>query len=1342
MVELEDLPAAHVQGQGVGVGGPGGARLLITKLVMENFKSYGGIREIGPFHKCFSSIVGPNGSGKSNVIDAMLFVFGKRAKKLRLNKVSELIHRSDTFPNLEYARVAVHFVDIVDTPGSEDDYTEVKGTELVVTRTAYMNNSSKYQVDGKNKTFAEVGALLQKRGIDLEHNRFLILQGEVEQIAMMKPKGEGPHDEGLLEYLEDIIGSNRYVESTEAVAKEVDELNSTRSEKLNRLKAAEKEKANLEGAKMEAEAFLAKDRESRVLKNVLYQISVAEAAANIAEVEEKHAELTKKQEHEQGKLKEMEVGVKDIEKRHEAVGKEYAAIEKELIKTKEEFTEYERKDIKYKEDIKFIKGQMKKTEATLKKEEKKQQAAAEKAEALEEKLPKLESQVDRAEKRKASEEAALEEINEGLKEETAELRSQLEGKQAEVVPVKMEYGTIKNKVDTMQCEITLLEESTVSAKKQLADCEAALVRLHEGAASNKEELAQAKEEGTVIDGKIAEAEGEIAAVAERERDAVKVMTKAIAAAEESKASLEAGAGMSKTLQHLMKAAKKGGPLAQAGICGRLGDLGSIDKAHDVAISTACGYLDYIVTDSTDGASSCVEYLKSNNLGRASFIILEQLGHLQGAMSNAFTAPRDCQRLFDLITPTDQKYLPAFFLGLRDTLVAPDLDTAVAVAYQGSKCVARVVTADGQLIDKSGAMSGGGSNVKRGGMSSSGKAQAGMVTEKEVGDLTASAAAQAQADVKAVRDERRAEEGKLKQLVQRKKDLVTLVPKLELKLASVGASEAQYNEQIERYRGQCELGPEEAAKLKDLTRAMAQEQKGLDKVSKVLSKLEGVVQQLQAAILEVGGENLKRAMKRVEAAGTSLDEAVAAVSAAQVDAKAERRKAEKAEKDAKKKEKELEVLQAKYDSEEEKFKGLEDAALVVMQAYEHAQAEHEEKKLECEEMTREYEKRKAVVAKIRSVEVDISNQLEDYTRVAKENAKKRDHWVATLKKLRKTHEDDLAEWGDWDDDDEEEEEDEEQEENAGKCEETGDAVSETQGAEETKGSQGDGDVGGQEGQGQGQAAPGKGEKKEKKKSRKQLRDLTEEELSEYDKNNVQYEIGILEGERDKLKKNVNMSVLLEYKKKEGEYLNRVKDLDEVTESRNEARRRHEELRRKRLEEFMAGFGAITLKLKEMYQMITLGGDAELELVDSLDPFSEGIVFSVRPPKKSWKHIANLSGGEKTLSSLALVFALHHYKPTPLYVMDEIDAALDFKNVSIVANYIKERTKNAQFIIISLRNNMFELADRLVGIYKTHNVTKSVTINPLMFAADAVATDGSAAAPPPAPMALADLTNVAS
>merc|ERR1740138_1443273 len=171
---------------------------------------------------------------------------------------------------------------------------------------------------------------------------------------------------------------------------------------------------------------------------------------------------------------------------------------------------------------------------------------------------------------------------------------------------------------------------------------------------------------------------------------------------------------------------------------------------------------------------------------------------------------------------------------------------------------------------------------------------------------------------------------------------------------------------------------------------------------------------------------------------------------------------------------------------------------------------------------------------------------------------------------------------------------------------------------------------------------------------------------------------------------NLASIEEFRRADAEHKSRLGEYEEVHGKREEARQQLEQLRQTRLEEFMEGFSVISMKLKEMYQMITLGGDAELELVDSLDPFSEGIHFSVRPPKKSWKQITNLSGGEKTLASLSLVFALHHYKPTPLYFMDEIDAALDFRNVSIIANYIKERTKNAQFIVISLRNHMFELA----------------------------------------------------
>ena len=77
---------------------------------------------------------------------------------------------------------------------------------MTVMRQAFKNNSSNYYVNGSKKTYKEVATILRERKIDLDHNRFLILQGEVEQIAMMKPKAQSENEDGLLEYLEDIIG--------------------------------------------------------------------------------------------------------------------------------------------------------------------------------------------------------------------------------------------------------------------------------------------------------------------------------------------------------------------------------------------------------------------------------------------------------------------------------------------------------------------------------------------------------------------------------------------------------------------------------------------------------------------------------------------------------------------------------------------------------------------------------------------------------------------------------------------------------------------------------------------------------------------------------------------------------------------------------------------------------------------------------------------------------------------------------------------------------------------------------------------------------------------------------
>merc|ERR1719334_2255023 len=123
------------------------------------------------------------------------------------------------------------------------------------------DNSSFYQLNGKRVQYKDVAKLLRAKGIDLDHNRFLILQGEVESISLMKPKALTEHDTGMLEFLEDIIGTSRFKTPIELLSKKVEELNELRVEKLNRVKLVEKEKDELEGPMKEALGYIQVENE-------------------------------------------------------------------------------------------------------------------------------------------------------------------------------------------------------------------------------------------------------------------------------------------------------------------------------------------------------------------------------------------------------------------------------------------------------------------------------------------------------------------------------------------------------------------------------------------------------------------------------------------------------------------------------------------------------------------------------------------------------------------------------------------------------------------------------------------------------------------------------------------------------------------------------------------------------------------------------------------------------------------------------------------------------------------------------------------------------------------------
>ena len=1259
-------------------------RLMILKMEVLNFKSYAGKKTVGPFHKNFSAVVGPNGSGKSNVIDALLFVFGKRASKLRLKKVSELIHKSSAFPNCQETRVDVFFADIIDK--GEDDYEIVPNSQIVVSRYANKSNSSKYYVNNKEKTWTQVGTLLRERGIDLDNNRFLILQGEVELISQMPAKAGKPGEDGLLEYLEDIIGSNKFVEPIAKAGTDFELAEEQRSQLKNRVKAAERQRDGLEGAKNEVEAFLKLENDVRGQQWLLYNkycYNFQKEATRCSDLIDQLKETT---EGENKKMEELIETCDKMEKELSVTTKEDEVLEIELKNAKKEYAAFERKDIKFREDLKHQKSTLKKILVSIQRAEKTVNDNVEKIEQLKSEKPKLIAKLEKAGEAHEKAMAQMEIVQAEVKEETEKLRSQLEDKRVEMKPIVENANELKALYDESAAEIKMVKDRVRTARQRNVEANAALRKAITTKEGHADTIKRLTKERTKAADRLEEAEMEKGEAEDEEKKAQDAARKARVKMEEYRAQMHSANTKQGLAKALSDAQQPGGPLANSGLLGRWGDLGAIDKKYDVAISTACGALDYLVSRTAKGATKCVDFLRKKKLGRSTFIVLEKLGYLKKSYEKECRTPEQVPRLFDLVKFNDESLRPAFYYALRNTLVANDLEQAIRIAYQGNKCAWRVVTLNGELIEQSGAMSGGGKKVRRGRMGSSvqqSTTNEPRITEKDI-EAVAMALDRAEKIRNEARDTRRGLEREIRELTGILKKLNVRIPKMEVELQSADTQIPELKATIEELSKQLELSEEESAHLTGLEKTNKEQDRKYKLAKAKADVFIAAVGALEKQIMNAGGARLQKAKSAVVKAQNTATEIQAQYSKLSQQIKQAKKVALAASQKQETQQVEAEKLEQKYEKTKAKFKQIEEDALEVLEKFEQVGQAKEEKEKELKALNKSYSKSSAELKKIRDGLQSFLNEMEDLDRQFNEADTTAKAWETKLNELK-------AEGVNGEQTMEEGVEEDGNNENKEMSDNSADDNSNNN------------------------------ENNENNSIYKKptLITPTNEFLEGIVEKNLENEIKSLQSSVEKLRDNVDMNAIEEYRKLEQECSERINEFQAATQTRDEIRDVYENLRKQRLSTFMSGFQIITMKLKEMYQMITLGGDAELELVDTLDPFSEGIVFSVRPKGKSWKNIANLSGGEKTLSSLALVFALHHFKPTPLYVMDEIDAALDFRNVSIVANYIKERTKNAQFIIISLRNNMFDLANRLVGIYKTHDVTKSVAVNPKKIMKDAMA-----------------------
>ncbi|MDY5934767.1 MAG: chromosome segregation protein SMC [Oscillospiraceae bacterium] len=179
-------------------------------------------------------------------------------------------------------------------------------------------------------------------------------------------------------------------------------------------------------------------------------------------------------------------------------------------------------------------------------------------------------------------------------------------------------------------------------------------------------------------------------------------------------------------------------------------------------------------------------------------------------------------------------------------------------------------------------------------------------------------------------------------------------------------------------------------------------------------------------------------------------------------------------------------------------------------------------------------------------------------------------------------------------------------------------------------------------------------------------------------------------------NVNVGAIEEYKEVSERYEFMKAQLDDIEKSRDELNRLITELTSKMAEQFKAQFVRINSYFGETFVELFGGGKAELILENPNDVLECNIEIKVQPPGKNVQNIDLLSGGEKGLSAIALLFAILKVAPSPFCIFDEVEAALDDVNVARYARYVRRMTANTQFILITHRRGTMEEADVLYGI----------------------------------------------
>ena len=1177
----------------------------IKELVLDDFKSFGRKTRI-PFYDDFTTISGPNGSGKSNIIDAVLFALGlARTSGIRAEKLTDLIynpgHDDDEsgFAGEREAEVEV-VLDNADRTLERSQVVSAAGTDKVgdvdeisikrrVKQTDEDTYYSYYYVNGRSVNLSDIRDLLSQAGVTPEGYN-VVMQGDVTEIITKTPLRRR-------EIIDEIAGvaafdakkENAFGE-LETVQERIDEADLRIEEKQTRLEQLEDERETalqyqeLRDTKAEYEDYLkAAELEDK-------RADLAEAREGIEKHETELEDLQRELDERQGKVTRLEEDLEDLNAEIERKGEdEQLSIKREIEEVKGEIGRFEDKIEAAEERI--SEAESKRRQAFVQVDRKQETVEEKEAEIRDAKVRKADLKADLQEKQ-----AELDEVEaeiESVDTEYEEVRDALEGRREELSELKDERNDLQREQDRLLDEARRRtndrrekEEAIEAAKADIPDIEAEIADL-------EAELEKVRKNRETITEVVEDLKAEKRELQER----LDELDDEISAKQQEYAELEARAGEDGD-QSYGRAVTSVLNAGLEGVHGTVGQLGGVDAQYATACETAAGgRLAHVVVDDDGVGQRGIEYLKSRNAGRATFLPITKMH------SRSLPSLPSHEGVVDFayeLVDFDPQYADVFSYVLGDTVVVEDMQTARDLMGN-----VRLVTLDGDLVEKSGAMTGGSSSGSRYAFSKSGKGRLERVAER---------IHQLEDEKSDVREDLRDVEGRLDDARDRQTDAADKVREVESAIERKEAAKGEREERIASLEADLEEieaeREEVSARMEELEAEIAEKKDAIEACEEAIDDRKRELQESDIPELTERAEELRAEMGAIEDRMDDLDARLNEL-----------------------------VLEKEY--AEDAIGDLHDDIEAAQNKKADTEASIGTFESEIAERETTLEEKRAEVADLEDELADLKRDREDLKADLREAREARDDWASKVR----TVEEDLEE----------------------------------------------------------------------------LRETTERlewevdelasQVDEYDAEDIP-DLQYVKGQITKLENRmadlepVNMLAIDEYDRVAEELDDIQEKKDTLTEEAQQIRDRIEQFEQRKNATFMEAYEAIDEKFQDIFARLS-NGRGELHLENEEDPFEGGLTMKAQPADKPVQRLAAMSGGEKSLTALAFIFAIQRYNPAPFYALDEVDAFLDAANAEMVGEMVDELADDAQFVVVSHRSALLERSERAIGVTMQGDNVSAVT-----------------------------------